>query len=121
MVANPTQTANTPAAKAPVDFGATGSKGPNAGLLVQRIVKSSSAEKAGLKAGDEIVAIGDKKVGCVVSATGALQEAGVGARVMVRVVRAKTVIDVPMTINAKRKLSLDIEPIDEVLERKISP
>jgi PDZ domain-containing secreted protein len=75
-----------------------------------------------MKKGDELISIDGKKVVDAPSVLVILQAAGVGAKVTVRIARNKAITDVPMTLFPQKKvLSLDLEGVDAVLERKISP
>ena len=95
--------------------------GPNGGLLVQKVDRNGSAAAGGVCVGDEMVAINGKPtskpevVAPMLAAAG-----GVGAVVTVRVLRDRAFVDLPVKL-LKKTLSLEVEDVAEVLERKISP
>jgi S1-C subfamily serine protease len=105
----------------PVSFcGFEKAAGPNGGMVVQSADKTSSAAKAGILAGDEILAVNGTRTTDASQTMGLLQAAGVGATVMVTLARTGQPLEVPMVIQAK-SLALDLDDLDEVVERKIAP
>jgi S1-C subfamily serine protease len=90
-------------------------------LLAQKLDKNGSAAAAGMLVGDELIAINGKPTPSPEAVTALLAAAGgVGAVVTVRVVRNGAAIELPVTLK-KKTLSLEVEDVAEVLERKISP
>ncbi len=105
----------------PVSFcGFDKATGPNGGLVVQSADPASSAAKAGIMVGDEILALNEVRVAEPAQAMAELQTAGVGASVTVTLVRGGARLSVPMIVHAK-SLALDLDDLDEVVERKIAP
>jgi S1-C subfamily serine protease len=94
--------------------------GPNGGLVLTKVEKFSSAAKAGLAVGDEIVSIDGQVVRSPDEALAAVQRAGVGATVTVQAMRGGAALALPMKIFEK-KADLDLGDISDTLERKISP
>jgi S1-C subfamily serine protease len=112
----------TPSTKpAPISFCALAKTlGPHGGLIVQTADKLSSAGKAGILAGDEIIALNDLRPRGVEEALRIVEEAGVGATVYVQLIRGDARATLPVELFAKT-LSLDLDDLDEVVERKIAP
>jgi S1-C subfamily serine protease len=105
----------------PVSFcGFDPASGPNAGLLVASADPASSAAQAGIAVGDEILAIDGARVKEPAGAMALLQAAGVGATVCIELVRSGAELRVPMQVLAK-SLVLELDDLDEVVERKIAP
>jgi S1-C subfamily serine protease len=106
---------------APANLGLGTAPGPNGGLLAQKLDRNGSAALGGVCVGDEVIAINGKPATCSASVAAILAEAGgVGATVTVRVIRDKGIVELPVTLK-KKTLSLEVEDVAEVLERKISP
>jgi serine protease Do len=72
--------------------------GVKEGVLVKSVLKNSAAEKAGLKAGDVVVKVGDTKVARTEEITRALRNVGDKSSVSVVVVRNKKEMTVPVAI-----------------------
>jgi S1-C subfamily serine protease len=104
-----------------INLGIAAAQGPGGGVLVQSVQRFGSAAKAGVQAGDEVVASNGQTVARLEQWLLDLEAIGVGNTVTVRVVRAGTTIDIPMKLLEKKVLSLEIKALEEVLERKISP
>jgi S1-C subfamily serine protease len=105
----------------PANLGMASGPGPNGGLLVQKLDRNGSAAAGGVRVGDEVVAIDGKPIQKAESVAPLLAEAGgVGATVTVRVIRDRAPVDLPVKL-LKKTLSLEVEDVAEVLERKISP
>jgi S1-C subfamily serine protease len=95
--------------------------GPNNGLLVQKVDRNGSVAGGGVLVGDEVVAINGKPTPRAEAVAPILAEAGgVGAVVTVRVIRDRAAIELPVKL-VKKTLSLEVDDVAEVLERKISP
>ena len=75
--------------------------GVKEGVLVRSVIKGSAAEKAGMKAGDVITRIGDKKVANSKDISGALRSVTPGKAFPVTVVRDKKETSVNATIEEK--------------------
>lgn len=92
------------------------------GLRVGKVEKFGSAGKAGIQQGDVLVSFNGKAVDSFETAQKIAEELGTGGSVKVRLIREGKPLDVEMKLRAKKKaLKLDLEELDEVLERKISP
>lgn len=110
-----------PAKSRPVSFcGFEPAPGPNGGLLVRTADKNSSAANAGILVGDEILAVNGTNLSDAASAMSLLQTAGAGATVEVTLLRDGQALRVAMPVLAK-SLALDLDDLDEVVERKIAP
>ena len=106
---------------APANLGMASAPGPNGGLLAKKLDQNGSAAVAGVRVGDEVVAINGRPINKPEAVSAILAEAGgVGASVAVRLIRDNAVVELPMLLK-KRTLSLEVEDVAEVLERKISP
>ncbi|HEU0037046.1 MAG TPA: hypothetical protein VFQ53_40825 [Kofleriaceae bacterium] len=94
-------------------------------LLIKELKKFASLAKAGLKAGDEIIAFGPIKGGDmekeVERVKALMAQTGVGGTIPVRMRRAGKISDVQMKLVAKKTLNLSLEDVDLELERKIAP
>lgn len=112
------ETADTPKINLGVKEGAGAAHG---GILVESVKKFGSAGRAGIQAGDEIVAINDQKISSLAEAEAMLNALGAGAKAKVALMRGGQQVAVEMALRAKKSLKLDLEEVDEVLERKISP
>lgn len=95
--------------------------GPNGGLVLVRVEKFSTAYKAGLMVGDELLAFDGKKFATPQEGLAILQAIGVGGQVMVDLVRDGERRQLPMKLFEKKVVKLDLDDISNVLERKISP
>jgi len=105
----------------PANLGLASAPGPNGGLLAQKLDRNGSAAVGGVRVGDEVVAINGKPISRADAVPALLAEAGgVGAVVTLRVIRERGVVELPVTLK-KKTLSLEVEDVAEVLERKISP
>lgn len=103
------------------NLGMASAPGPNNGLLVQKVDRNGSAASGGVLVGDEVVAINGKPTSKAEAVAPILAEAGgVGAEVTVRVIRNQAVVELPVKL-VKKTLSLEVDDVSEVLERKISP
>ena len=99
--------------------------GPNGGWIIAKVDKFGSAGKGGLIEGDEIVAV-DGSNSMLQGDTSEkfdayLAKVGVGGTVKATVVRAGKRLDVSLKLFEKKKLNLDLDEFDSVLERKIAP
>jgi serine protease Do len=74
--------------------------GVKEGVLVKSVLKNSAAEKAGIKAGDVVVKVGDANVARTEEITKALRSLGDKTSVSVVVVRNKKEVTVPVTIES---------------------
>jgi len=72
------------------------------GVLVKAVTKGSPAERAGMKAGDVLVRIGDTRVATSRDVAGALRYAQAGRSVNVAVVRNKKEVPLTVTIEEAR-------------------
>lgn len=118
---NEPKTTPAPAKPRPISFCVLSKEaGPNGCPVVQSVDKLSAAAKAGIAAGDEILALNGVKITSAAQAMELLQGAGIGATVTVRVARQGAQADLSMVVQAKT-LSLDVDDLDEVVERKIAP
>jgi S1-C subfamily serine protease len=105
----------------PVSFcGFAKEPGAQGGLIVQTVDARCSAAQAGIAVGDEVLALNGTAVSEPAQAMALLQSAGVGAVVTVQVLRGSEQVAVAMTVQAK-SLALDLDDIDEIVERKIAP
>lgn len=112
-----------PLKKKTVNLGVSGAPGPNGGLHVAQLERFGSAAKAGLQIGDEVIGWNGNRL---VAATldqwmKDIDTVGVGGTIQLQVVRTGQIIEVPMKLVEKKTLSLEVKPLEEVLERKISP
>jgi serine protease Do len=72
------------------------------GVLVKSVVKSSPAEKAGIKAGDVIVKVADSKIATAEDITRALRSVGNGQTTcVVTVVRGKKETPITVTLEPR--------------------
>jgi serine protease Do len=83
----------------------------NDGVLVNRVLTGSPAEKAGLRKGDVIISFNDRSVDSPPALADAVQTAGVGASVNLRVVRRGSIQNLSARL-ASRPDSLDDEDRD---------
>jgi S1-C subfamily serine protease len=105
-----------------VNPGMSTQNGPNNGALVMKLEKFGSAPKAGLQVGDEIMTWNNKAPKTGEELLLILGSVGIGGTLKLSVLRGGNRIELNMPIVAKRKtLSLDLDEVDAVLERKISP
>ena len=104
-----------------VNFGVEAKPGPNQGGLVQRVARFSSAAKGGIIPGDEILAFDGKRMTAPEQVQAALAAAGVGATIQVTLLRNGSPMELPVLLLEKKTLKLDLDEVDEVLERKIAP
>jgi S1-C subfamily serine protease len=72
-----------------------------AGMAVGDVVKGGPAEKAGIKAGDVIIRIGEKKVGSIYDFMYALEGREAGHVVEVEVLRGEEHVVVQVTLAAR--------------------
>jgi S1-C subfamily serine protease len=92
------------------------------GYLVHKVDRFGSADKAGIKLGDLIVAFNEVTGPNPAAFQKVAQKAGVGNTVVVKLVRGNQPLEIQMKLVAKKAaLSLEVSAIEEVLERKISP
>lgn len=92
------------------------------GLVLTKVDKFGSLGKAGVQANDVLVSFAGKKIESAAQAQQLADQAGVDATLTASIVRNGKPMDVSVKLRAKKKaLKLDIEEMDEVLERKISP
>src|SRR5207245_1582404 len=75
--------------------------GVKEGVLVRSVIKGSAAEKAGLKAGDVITKIGDRKVSNPSDISNALRSASSGKSIPITVIRDHKEMTVNATIEEK--------------------
>jgi hypothetical protein len=71
------------------------------GMTIGDVVKGGPAEKAGLKAGDVIIRIGEKKVGSIYDFMYALEDKEAGQEVEVEVLRGEEHLIVEVTLGAR--------------------
>lgn len=95
--------------------------GPNGGGVIQKVEKFSSAARAGLLVGDEIVAINGQQPQGGEQVMSLLQSVGVGGTAKVNIVRAGKPMEIAVKLIEKKVLNLDLDEVDESLERKIAP
>jgi predicted metalloprotease with PDZ domain len=115
--------AAAPAAPAP-SLGVADSSITERGTIhVSKLDKFGSAAKAGLLAGDEILAINGTSLPAspIEHLIEVITRTGVGGTVNLRVSRQGSLIEIPVTLRAKKTVMLDLEEVNEVLERRISP
>jgi serine protease Do len=72
------------------------------GVLVKSVIRSSAAEKAGIRAGDVIVKVEDTKVSTPRDITSALRQLRSKRNVTVTVVRNKKEMQIPVTLEDQR-------------------
>jgi S1-C subfamily serine protease len=94
--------------------------GKNGGVI-EKVEKWSTALKAGVQVGDEIVLWNGQKLTSFEHMVEILDAAGVGGIVKLGVLRGGNNIELNLTVPKRKTLSLDLDEIDDVLERKISP
>jgi S1-C subfamily serine protease len=97
---------------------------PNGGALIRKLDKYGSCGKAGIVAGDELQGLNGTKLPKDKPAewTGEVcRKVGVGGSVNAHILRGGKQMIVPVKLIARKVLSLDLEEVSEVLERKISP
>jgi S1-C subfamily serine protease len=97
---------------------------PAGTLLVQKLERFGAAAKAGVAVGDEILGFDGQAMpreGVEEFIRELCARIGVGGTVPLRLRRAGAELDLGVRLVAKKSLSLNIEEISEVLERKIAP
>lgn len=94
---------------------------PTGTVLVKKVDKFSSAGKAGIVSGDQIVLFGGEKPSSPQRSWAIMAEAGVGGTIPVTVLRAGKEIEISMTLLKKRNLDFELDEVDPALERKIAP
>jgi S1-C subfamily serine protease len=97
---------------------------PQGGALIRKLDKFGSCGKAGIVVGDEIQGLNGMRLPAEKPAewTGEVcKKIGVGGTVNVHILRGGKQMVVPVKLVARKVLSLDLEEVSEVLERKISP
>jgi len=104
-----------------LNLGLSMDKGPNGGGLISKVEKWGAGLKAGVAVGDEVMAWNGQRPKSFEEFVALLDSIGVGNVVKVTVLRAGKQIELNLTIPKRKVLSLDLDEIDEVLERKISP
>jgi S1-C subfamily serine protease len=97
------------------------SLGPNNGALVESLARFGSLAKAGVQAGDEILASSGKPIVSMDQWKADLEAVGIGNVAVLTVLRGGQRLELPMKILEKKTLSLEVKALEEVLERKISP
>jgi S1-C subfamily serine protease len=90
-------------------------------LRVKVVERFSSAAKAGIQVGDQILSFDGVQGSRWDQLLAVADRAGVGQVVNVRLVRDGAELELPMRLKAFKSVKLEIKAIDEVLERKISP
>ena len=92
------------------------------GLRVGKVEKFGSAGKAGVVQGDVLVSFNGRTLDSFETAQKIADEVGTGGALKVKLVREGKPLELEMKLRPKKKaLKLDLEELDEVLERKISP
>jgi S1-C subfamily serine protease len=97
---------------------------PAGTLLVQKLERFGACAKAGMVVGDEILGLDGQAVpreGVEDFIRGLCARIGTGGTVPLRLRRAGAELELAVKLVAKKSLSLNIEEISEVLERKIAP
>ncbi len=82
-----TQTLITDGGVAAPYLGVATTEAEEGGALVDQVVAQSPADVAGVQAGDRILAVGDREVGCVTDLVSAIQSQEVGATIDLRYIR----------------------------------
>ena len=72
------------------------------GIYIQDIVEHSSADEAGLHAGDCFISINDIAIESLVDITSILNESSVGDTLSVRVKRNRQIIEIPVVLKEKK-------------------
>ena len=116
----------TPTAQPPPPYLGIGSIQNHAqGAEVLAVDPSSPADKAGVRAGDIIARFKNLPVGSIEELQRLVRETPAGEVVRIGVLRAGKKVTLEATLAAppakRKKLSLDVGDVSEVLERKISP
>ena len=92
------------------------------GVLVKKVNRFSSAGKAGVRNGDEIVVFGGFPAPeAAERLLEILATTGVGGIVPMRVRRDGQELDISMRLIKARRLNLSLDDVDLTLERKIAP
>jgi S1-C subfamily serine protease len=95
--------------------------GANGGLVATTVEASGSAASAGVAVGDELVAINGTATPSAEAVAACLKAAGgVGATATFRIIRGGATLELTGSLKC-RQLSLDVEDVSAILERKISP
>lgn len=79
------------------------------GVRVSRVVENSPADVAGVEAGDVILALGEHEVNDPAALDTLVAEAGPGASVQLRVQRADSVFQVPVTLRGEDGEAREVE------------
>jgi S1-C subfamily serine protease len=95
--------------------------GPSGGGLIEKVEKWSTMLKAGVTAGDEIMKWNGQMLTSFDHMVQILDAAGIGGTVKLTLLRSGKTVETAFTVPKRKTLSLDLDEIDEVLERKISP
>lgn len=90
-------------------------------VLVKKVNKFSSLGKAGIGAGDEILAMDGVVAKSPEEAGAILRAAGIGGSVDFLIRRAGEELHIPVKLLKKRRLNLQLDEVDASLERKIAP
>jgi S1-C subfamily serine protease len=120
-MANPTGNTKRIPKPQELNLGMRMTPGPSGGGLIEKVEKWSSALKAGIQVGDEVMLWAGQKLKSFEHFVEILDAAGVGGVIKVSVLRAGKTVELNFTVPKRKTLSLDLEEVDEVLERKISP
>lgn len=116
-------------------FGVTDFEVRDQSILVKKVNKFGSAGKAGITAGDELIALNGIRVPSLAGVQDAdarmtkmdaffqqhLKTTGVGGTLRVQLVRGGSTMEVPVLLKARKQLALQLDEVSEVLERKIAP
>jgi S1-C subfamily serine protease len=94
--------------------------GPNGGYVVTKVERFGSAGKAGIQLGDELLAL-NGKLRTPEETTAILSQLSPGAVITLTLLRKGQRMEVPVKLMAYKPLKLDLDDIDDVLERKIAP
>jgi S1-C subfamily serine protease len=114
--------ADAPPAKQEVNLGLEMTNGKHGGVSVMKVDRFGSAGKAGVLVNDEILSWNGQSPKTEAEFLAIMTSLKVGETLRLRIVRNGAQMDLPVPLLAKRKkLSLDLEELDETLERKISP
>ncbi len=115
----------TTAAAQPPYLGIASAENHAQGAEIKAIDPNSPAEKAGLKPGDIIARFANSPVASIEDLQRLVRATPVGQVTRIGVFRAGKKVTVEVTLAApvakRKKLSLDVGDVSEVLERKISP
>jgi predicted metalloprotease with PDZ domain len=95
--------------------------GASGTCVMVKMNKFDSLGKAGIKEGDEILAINGVALAGLPAFMATLGQLGVGAKPTFRVRRAGSELEIAVELLKKRKLNFDIEEAQVDLERKIAP